>query len=116
VGAQAVATGSAQSGLLSRQTIFFGCPAFEGYRNGGSTTLVGDTNVVQVGFGMNAYPSFSPEVNYPAYPPASQQASLSPSDGILGGFRPRGTSVPARAGLKPAPHYRRLPTRAAKVW
>ena len=57
-----------------RQTIFFGCPSWEGYRQGG--IIVGDTNVVQPGFGMNAYPTFTK--NGTADPPAKEQAVLDP--------------------------------------
>jgi prepilin-type N-terminal cleavage/methylation domain-containing protein/prepilin-type processing-associated H-X9-DG protein len=44
------------SAYLSRQTIFFGCPSWTGYQRGGVN--VGDTNVVQVGYGMNPFPTF----------------------------------------------------------
>ncbi len=59
---------------LSRKTIFFGCPSWEGYMNGGVT--VGDTNTVQPGYGMNPYPSFT--ASYPKtaiFPPEPGTAS-----------------------------------------
>lgn len=80
VGGQAAAA-SAQDGELSRRTIFFGCPAFEGYRNGAAgITLVGDTNVSQPGYGMNAYPTFAANRSFLGYPPINEQAFLVPND------------------------------------
>lgn len=80
VGTEAAAA-SAQDGELSRRTIFFGCPAFEGYRNGTvGITVTGDTNVSQPGYGMNAYPTFAANRNTLAYPPAAEQAFLVPND------------------------------------
>lgn len=60
--------------LQSRKTIFFGCPAWEGYMQGG--VVAGDTNVVQPGYGMNPYPSFT--ARYPrlvTFPPEIQNAT-----------------------------------------
>ena len=53
---------NADQALQSRQTVFFGCPAWSGYMRGG--VFVGDTNVVQTGFGMNEYPAFSDRSTY----------------------------------------------------
>src|SRR5262249_8058172 len=49
----------ATQGLITRQSIFYACPAWEGYKAGGIVN--GDTNLVQPGFGMNATPGYSPE-------------------------------------------------------
>lgn len=48
---------------IARQTIFYSCPAWEGYTAGG--VIVGGANMVQVGFGMNPFPSFNE-----SYPPS----------------------------------------------
>jgi prepilin-type N-terminal cleavage/methylation domain-containing protein/prepilin-type processing-associated H-X9-DG protein len=68
------ATGTdSNAAAQSRKTIFFGCPAWEGYREGGVTA--GDINVVQCGYGMNPYPTFGPK--YPklvTFPPEAQTA------------------------------------------
>lgn len=75
---------NASDALLSRQTIFFGCPAWDGYRRGG--VFVGDTNVVQVGYGMNPYPAFAANVTYGSIPsPESLNAEIDPA-GPLGRF------------------------------
>lgn len=54
----------------TRKTIFFGCPAWTGYFQDG-TAPVGDTNLVQPGYGMNIFPTYTP--TYPTgatvYPP-----------------------------------------------
>jgi len=50
-----------QAALDWRKSIFMGCPAWDGYKQGGIN--VTDTNIVQVGYGMNPYPSFGP--SYP---------------------------------------------------
>jgi prepilin-type N-terminal cleavage/methylation domain-containing protein/prepilin-type processing-associated H-X9-DG protein len=60
--------------LQSRKTIFFGCPAWEGYMQGG--VVAGDTNVVQPGYGMNPYPTFASR--YPrlsTFPPEPANAA-----------------------------------------
>jgi prepilin-type N-terminal cleavage/methylation domain-containing protein/prepilin-type processing-associated H-X9-DG protein len=76
---------NANDALLSRQTIFFGCPSWDGYRAGGVTA--GDTNHVQPGFGMNPYPTFTDR--YPTatvYPPTTERAIVAPYDPALGRF------------------------------
>jgi len=75
----------------ARQTIFYGCPAFDGYRNG---VTAGDTNTVQPGYGMNPYPTISP--TYPAaliaYPPSLlknapfEYAVMDVNDSVPGNF------------------------------
>jgi prepilin-type N-terminal cleavage/methylation domain-containing protein/prepilin-type processing-associated H-X9-DG protein len=52
----AIGTDANQAGI-ARRTIFYGCPSWDGYRQGG--TIVGEANVVQPGYGMNPFPSFS---------------------------------------------------------
>jgi prepilin-type N-terminal cleavage/methylation domain-containing protein/prepilin-type processing-associated H-X9-DG protein len=53
----------------AKRSIFYGCPSWDGYRQGG--TIVGEANVVQIGYGMNPYPTF--RADYPAsgFPPAT---------------------------------------------
>jgi len=65
---------------LTRNSIFYGCPAWQGYSNGLS---VGDTNLVQYGYGMNPFPTFS--ATYPrlsvatsGFPP--ENPKLAPSE------------------------------------
>jgi prepilin-type N-terminal cleavage/methylation domain-containing protein/prepilin-type processing-associated H-X9-DG protein len=53
-----------------RKSVFFGCPAWDGYMQGG--VYAGDINVVQVGYGMNPYPTFAakyPGLLGPEFPP-----------------------------------------------
>jgi prepilin-type N-terminal cleavage/methylation domain-containing protein/prepilin-type processing-associated H-X9-DG protein len=45
-----------------RKTILWGCPAWEGYYNGASTS-VGGTSSVQPGYGMNPFPLFTSTSN-----------------------------------------------------
>lgn len=78
----------ASMALQSRQTIFFGCPEWEGYRVGGVT--VGDINVVQPGFGMNIYPTFTdrPLTGGAIYPPTRDRAVHDPlNENPTGWFR-----------------------------
>jgi len=39
----------------ARKSVFYGCPAFDGYHNG---LTVDETNITQTGYGMNPYPTF----------------------------------------------------------
>jgi prepilin-type N-terminal cleavage/methylation domain-containing protein/prepilin-type processing-associated H-X9-DG protein len=67
-----------------RKTVFFGCPAWEGYKMGG--VIAGDTNTVQVGYGMNPFPTFSPD--YPVAPtefPPGKETAISDPTGTPGG-------------------------------
>jgi len=63
-----------------RRTTFFGCPAWEGYRMGG--VVAGDTNVVQVGYGMNPFPTFSPDYHKAPqeFPLGSETAIADPNN------------------------------------
>jgi prepilin-type N-terminal cleavage/methylation domain-containing protein/prepilin-type processing-associated H-X9-DG protein len=92
------AVGTADEGLLSRRTIFFGCPSWEGYRDAG--VVVGDTALLQPGFGMNPYPTFTDR--YPpaptVYPPSAQWAVVGPFDSP----RTLGTFYRAKAWTRPA--------------
>jgi len=86
---------NAGDALYSRQTIFFGCPAWAGYQRGG--VVAGDTNVVQVGFGMNPYPAFSDRSTYGSTPtPDSLNCEIDPPNSILGRF------LKAKAWSRPA--------------
>jgi prepilin-type N-terminal cleavage/methylation domain-containing protein/prepilin-type processing-associated H-X9-DG protein len=77
--------GDTNEAANARRSIFYGCPSWEGYRNGSAATLAGDVNVVQLGYGMNLCPTFTP--TYPSsgvvYPPTTEWAVL---DGSSGGF------------------------------
>jgi len=57
---------------LSTRTIFYGCPSWQGYYKDGFTP-VGDVNLVQPGFGMNIFPTFSER--YPVSVDQPPQAS-----------------------------------------
>src|SRR5262249_3742554 len=70
----------ATAGQLSRQTVFFGCPAWEGYAQGG--IQAGDTNTVQPGYGMNPSPTYISGVN--GDPAVTLQAVIDPAGGSLG--------------------------------
>jgi prepilin-type N-terminal cleavage/methylation domain-containing protein/prepilin-type processing-associated H-X9-DG protein len=60
---QGTATPSAAERALAQRSILWGCPSFSPYINAGYT---GGTNVVQPGYGMNAFPEYTP-----SYPPAA---------------------------------------------
>lgn len=65
----AMGANNASEASQARRTVFYGCPAWDGYRNAPTS---GDINTVQPGYGMNPYPTFS--ASYPApgisYPPS----------------------------------------------
>jgi len=62
-------TGTAQqTGNSLGKNIFWGCPSFEGYQRT-STNYSGDINIVQTGYGMNAYPEYTPTFPPPGNPP-----------------------------------------------
>jgi prepilin-type processing-associated H-X9-DG protein len=82
----------------SRRTIFFGCPEWQGYQGaiGTNGVTVGDTNVVQVGFGMNPFPTFKEDYPTTDFPPVAETAIVAPFDPFLGRF------LKARMWTKPA--------------
>ncbi len=75
---------NADAALQSRQTVFFGCPSWSGYQRGG--VVAGDTNVIQVGYGMNEYPAFSDRSTYGAVPPDPLNCEIDPTNSIMGNF------------------------------
>ena len=101
----AVGTNSGEA-LQSRKTIFFGCPEWDGYRAGG--VFVGDTNVVQVGYGMNPYPAFEANVTTADIPsPEARNAEIDTVSGPLGRF------LKAKAWTRPA---ERMLVADSKFW
>jgi prepilin-type N-terminal cleavage/methylation domain-containing protein/prepilin-type processing-associated H-X9-DG protein len=69
----------------ARKTIFWGCPSWDGYVSG----ALGGVNRVQVGYGMNIWPTFTEGYNPPTAAPASERAFIqnwgAPS-GVVGAF------------------------------
>jgi prepilin-type N-terminal cleavage/methylation domain-containing protein/prepilin-type processing-associated H-X9-DG protein len=74
----------ATEGAITRNSIFYNCPAWEGYKRGG--VVNGDTNIVQVGYGMNPYPTFSATAYANGFPPNSEVAVCDPADVPPGRF------------------------------
>jgi prepilin-type N-terminal cleavage/methylation domain-containing protein/prepilin-type processing-associated H-X9-DG protein len=56
------ASSNASDRADARRSILWGCPSWEGYQSGGYT---GGVNVNQPGYGMNAWPTFTPSVPPP---------------------------------------------------
>lgn len=80
---QGVASGSnVQDAVESRKSIFWGCPAFEGYATG----AVGEMNRIQTGFGMNPWPTMGPAYTATS-PPIKEMAVVNtPGDPTQGWF------------------------------
>jgi len=57
---QGTSAQTASEADLAHRSIFWGCPAWDGYLTG----AIGDMNRLQTGLGWNGWPSY--EVNYPA--------------------------------------------------
>jgi prepilin-type N-terminal cleavage/methylation domain-containing protein/prepilin-type processing-associated H-X9-DG protein len=73
----AAGTGNAAQAINSREkNIFWGCAAFDGYTR---TTYVGNTNLVQTGYGMNAWPEYSSTYPPPAAPPNTLGGAIAPN-------------------------------------
>jgi prepilin-type processing-associated H-X9-DG protein len=73
------AAATATDANLAQKTVLWGCPAWAGYA---STASANGINVLQIGYGMNDYPTFTPD--YPstsAMPPGSEVAII--TDGGL---------------------------------
>lgn len=97
----AMGANNALEAAEARRTIFYGCPAWEGYRNAPTS---GEINTVQPGFGMNPYPTFT--ADYPgagvSYPPAL--AANRPKEYAVFDINdsPRGNFLKATTWTRPA--------------
>ena len=91
----------ATQGAITRQSIFYNCPAWAGYQRGG--VVNGDTNIVQPGFGMNPFPAYT----YDARPDpinvvadVRQAAVIDPNGGTRGvWYRARAWTHPSERAL-----------------
>ncbi len=61
---------NAQDAGYARQSVLWGCPAWDGYQS----TTVGGINRVQNGLGMNPYPTFKPDKYTNTFPPLKERA------------------------------------------
>jgi prepilin-type N-terminal cleavage/methylation domain-containing protein/prepilin-type processing-associated H-X9-DG protein len=81
---------SAEEAADARKSIFWACPAFDGYRS----TQVGGIALVQNGYGMNAYPAFKPDYPAPGNSPPGSDAALAAGT-LTGKFRKQNAWSPA---------------------
>jgi prepilin-type N-terminal cleavage/methylation domain-containing protein/prepilin-type processing-associated H-X9-DG protein len=73
----------------ARSTVFWGCPAFDGYQN---ASYAGGVNVLQMGYGMNGYPEYTA-----SYPPIAAPPNVLGDSGFSSGLDGNAVAVVSTA-------------------
>jgi prepilin-type N-terminal cleavage/methylation domain-containing protein/prepilin-type processing-associated H-X9-DG protein len=77
------AAGSGSEAVDTRnRSVLWGCPNFQAYLTAGASVTAG-FNVVQNGYGMNAYPNFTPTANGSAIAMATPWSAATPGKGFV---------------------------------